>query len=109
VIEDTAPERRTHTLPWRRVASYQPESGRVEVGSPYIYDTEGRTVACAMIGSFEPAEIEAHASLIVTAVNCHAELLAALKQIDALPSHLAGDAWAIARAAITTAEGHGIR
>lgn len=32
-------------------------------------------------------------------------LLAALKAIDALPSELAGDAWAIARAAIAKAEG----
>jgi hypothetical protein len=33
------------------------------------------------------------------------DLLAALKAIDALPSELAGEAWAIARAAIAKAEG----
>jgi hypothetical protein len=55
-----------------------------------------------------PTFIAAKLDMLIECVRQHNELLGALKQINALPSELAGDAWAIARAAIAKAEGpHG--
>lgn len=54
-----------------------------------------------------PTFIAAKLDMLIERVTLEArrELLAAIKAIDALPSELAGDAWAIARKAIAKAEG----
>jgi hypothetical protein len=70
--------------PWRRV-----EPVAIDYRATLIYDSENEALIAQMCGggrvrAIGVAEERANAALIVKAVNCHEELVAALKKIAAL-------------------------